>query len=132
MEKQHWLGIAVGFIGGIWSAMVGCLGEALSVLIVIMAADYMTGLLSAFVNKELNSAIGTKGFIKKLVVLILIGLIYLLEGVGLNTQHVGDGVAIAYIAIEFISITENAGRLGVPLGPVEKFIAILKDKGENK
>lgn len=136
MEKQHGLGIAVGIVGGIWSAMVGSFGLAVSVLLVIMFADYVTGLLCAFVNKELNSAKGTRGFIKKLIVLILIGLLYLIE-LSLNgTATGGEGAAWAYIAIEFISITENAGKIGVPLGPLGGFIAVLKEKinpkGEGK
>jgi toxin secretion/phage lysis holin len=136
MEKQHGLSIVVGIIGGIWSAMVGSFGLAVSVLLVIMFADYVTGLLCAFVNKELNSAKGTRGFIKKLIVLILIGLLYLIE-ISLNgTAAGGEGAAWAYIAIEFISITENAGKIGVPLGPLGSFIAILKEKinpkGEGK
>lgn len=64
MEKQHGLSIAIGVIGGIWSVMVGGFGLAVSVLLVVMLADYVTGLLCAFVNKELNSAKGTRGFKK--------------------------------------------------------------------
>ncbi|PAD85471.1 hypothetical protein CHH55_23375 [Niallia circulans] len=42
----------------------GGVGLAVSVLLVVMLADYVTGLLCAFVNKELNSAKGTRGFKK--------------------------------------------------------------------
>jgi toxin secretion/phage lysis holin len=135
MEKQYVFSLIIGTIGAFWSAMVGSLGLAVSVLLVVMLADYITGLLCAAVNKELNSAKGTKGFIKKLIVLILIGLVYLLENASLGTQHASDGAAVAYIAIEFISVTENAGKIGVPLGPLANIIAVLKEKivkGESK
>lgn len=132
MEKQHVFSLIVGTIGAFWSAMVGSLGLAVSVLMVVMLADYVTGLLCATVNKELSSSKGTRGFIKKLIVLILIGLVYLLEASSLGTQHAADGAAIAYIAIEFISVTENAGRIGVPLGPLKNIIAILKEKISSK
>ncbi|MBO0962937.1 phage holin family protein [Neobacillus sp. MM2021_6] len=128
MEKQHVLGIVVGTIGAAWAAMVGYFGLAVSILLVVMLADYITGLLCAFVNKELNSAKGTRGFIKKLIVLILIGLMYLIEGAKFGTAISGEGAAWAYIAIEFISLTENAGKIGVPLGPVAGVIAVLKEK----
>ncbi|MCV9884693.1 phage holin family protein [Metabacillus halosaccharovorans] len=132
MEKQHGLSIVIGVIGGIWSAMVGSFGLAVSVLLVIMLADYATGLLCALVNNELNSAKGTRGFIKKLIVLILIGSLYLIE-ISLNGTAVGgEGAAWAYIAIEFISITENAGKIGVPLGPLSNIIAVLKEKVNGK
>lgn len=128
MEKQHGLSIVIGVIGGFWSVIVGSFGLAVSVLLVVMLADYVTGLLCAFVNKELNSAKGTRGFIKKLIVLILIGLLYLIE-ISLNgTAAGGEGAAWAYIAIEFISITENAGKIGVPLGPLGSIISVLKEK----
>jgi toxin secretion/phage lysis holin len=136
MEKQHIFSIFVGAVGAFWAAMVGSFGLAVSILLVIMLADYVTGLLCAFVNKELNSAKGTRGFIKKLIVLILIGLLYLVEGAKFGTGISGEGAAWAYIAIEFISITENAGKIGVPLGPLGSFIAVLKEKinpkGEGK
>jgi toxin secretion/phage lysis holin len=136
MEKQHILSIFVGAVGTYWSAMVGSFGLAVSILLVVMLADYITGLLCAFVNKELNSAKGTRGFVKKLIVLILIGLLYLIEGSWHGSAAAGEGAAWAYIAIEFISITENAGKIGVPLGPLGSFVAVLKEKinpkGEGK
>ncbi|WP_158318896.1 phage holin family protein [Robertmurraya kyonggiensis] len=132
MEKQHVLSLGIGAIAAFWSALVGSFGLAVSVLLVVMLADYITGLLCATVNKELNSSKGWRGFIKKLIVLILIGLLYLIE-LSLNgTATGGEGAAWAYIAIEFISITENAGKIGVPLGPLTNIIAVLKEKVNGK
>jgi toxin secretion/phage lysis holin len=135
MEKQHVLGLIIGMIGAFWSAMVGSFGSAVSVLMVVMLGDYITGIICGFINKELNSSKGTRGFAKKLIILILIGLLYLIEFSFNGTAAGGEGAAWAYIAIEFISITENAGKIGVPLGPVSNFIAVLKEKiikGEGK
>ncbi|AYV67238.1 hypothetical protein C2I06_10305 [Niallia circulans] len=42
----------------------GGFGLAVSVLLVVMLADYVTGLLCAFVNKELNSAKGQEALKK--------------------------------------------------------------------
>jgi toxin secretion/phage lysis holin len=123
------LGAAVGTI---WSFIVGAMGWAFPTLILFMAADYLTGMLAGSTREGLSSAIGRKGFIKKLYILILIGAVYLLEKSVLGTQHLGDGVTVAYIIIEFISLVENGGKLGVPLGPVEKIIAVLKEKGDGK
>ncbi len=106
------------------------MGWAFPTLIVIMAFDFITGMMAGSKETGLNSDIGRKGIIKKVYILLLIGAIYLIENVALDTQHLGDGVTIAYIIIEFISFVENGGRLGVNLGPVEKFIAVLKEKGE--
>jgi toxin secretion/phage lysis holin len=121
-----------GSIGAFWSFVVGALGWAFPTLIIMMAADFITGTMAGSKNEGLSSARGREGFKKKVYILILIGAVYLLEKVIFNTQHLGDGVTIAYLIIEFISLTENGGRLGVPLGPVQNIIAVLKEKGNGK
>lgn len=123
------VGTAIGSIG---SFIIGTLGWAFPTLIILMAADFITGSWAGGKEDGLKSEKGLKGFVKKLYILILIGAVYLLEKTIFDTNHLGDGVVIAYIVIEFISLVENGGRLGVPLGPVEKFIAVLKNKGNGK
>jgi toxin secretion/phage lysis holin len=119
-------------VGTVWSFIVGTMGWSFPTLILLMVADFLSGLSAGSANEGLSSARGRKGFVKKVHVLIIIGAVYLLEKSVLGTQHLGDGVTIAYIVIEFISLVENAGRLGVPLGPVKNIIEILKSKGEGK
>lgn len=127
------LGLGSGTIGGAWSWLAGSLGAAFPVLLVMMLFDYITGLMVGATTGTLNSAVGRKGFIRKLYVLILIGAVYLIERILFQTQHIGDGVTIAYIIIEFISITENGGKLGAPIPqPVKNLIAVLKEKGNGK
>lgn len=119
-------------IGSIWSFIVGAMGWAFPTLVIFMAADYISGVMAGAVNGGLSSAVGRKGFLKKVYVLMLIGAVYLLERTLFGTQHLGDGVTVAYIIIEFISLAENGGKLGVPLGPVKNIIAMLKEKGDEK
>jgi toxin secretion/phage lysis holin len=119
-------------IGTLWSVAVGAMGWAFPTLIIMMAADFITGTMAGSKNEGLSSARGREGFKKKVYILILIGVVYLLEKTIFGTPHLGDGVTIAYIAIEFISLTENGGKLGVPLGPVQNIIAVLKEKGNGK
>lgn len=116
-------------VGTVWSFIVGAMGWAFPTLLILMLADFISGTTVGSKVEGLSSKKGRIGFVKKVHILILVGLVYLLERVIFGTQHVGDGVTTAYIVIEFISITENAGKLGVPLGPINKFIAVLKDKG---
>jgi len=121
-----------GAIGTIWSFIVGAMGWAFPTLVIMMAADFVSGISAGSVKEGLSSSKGRIGFVKKVHILIIVGIVYLLEKGILGTQHLGDGVTLAYIVIEFISLTENAGKLGVPLGPVKNFIAVLKEKGEGK
>jgi toxin secretion/phage lysis holin len=121
-----------GAIGTLWSIAVGAMGWAFPTLIIMMAADYISGVMAGAFNDGLSSAVGRKGFIKKVYVMMLIGAVYLLEKTIFGTQHLGDGVTVAYIIIEFISLAENGGKLGVPIGPVQNIIAVLKEKGNGK
>lgn len=124
---------AIAVVGSFVSWMVGGLGLAFTVLLGLMLLDFITGLMAgAFSEEGLNSNKGYKGFVKKLYIILLISAVYLIELVGLNsTGAMGDGIAIAYCVIEFLSIVENGGKLGVPLGPVAKIITAFK-KGEGK
>jgi toxin secretion/phage lysis holin len=53
----------------------------------------------------------------------------------MDTTFIRDGVVIAFIANETISIVENAGLMGIPIPPViTNAIEVLKKKkdGEQK
>ncbi len=52
-------------------------------------------------------------------------------GVQLNGA-IGDGVVVAYIIIEFLSILKNGGKLGVPLGPLKALQSAFEQKGVSK
>lgn len=134
MERLDlWIKSAIAIIGSLVSWMVGGLGLAFTVLLGLMLLDFITGLMAgAFSEEGLNSNKGYKGFVKKLYIILLIGSVYLIELVGLDsTGTIGDGISIAYCIIEFLSIIENGGKLGVPLGPVEKIISAFKGDKPN-
>ncbi|WP_163102245.1 phage holin family protein [Peribacillus alkalitolerans] len=131
---MKFVGVLGTAVGTIWSAIVGALGWSIIGLVGLMGADFATGMLAASIKggTGLQSSVGREGFKKKLGVLILLGAVFLMEKIVFKTEHLGDGVAIAYMIVEFISITENLGKMGVPLGPVNNIIAVLKPKGEGK
>lgn len=119
--------------GALFSILVEGMGVVFAVLVVFMAADYFTGIAAAITEKKFDVGFGVKGFIKKLYVIILIGLIALLERMVFQTNHLADGIAFAYLAIEFMSITENGAKLGVPVPPqVQEVFSTLKGKGSKK
>lgn len=128
-----WIKSIVAFFGALLSYALDGLGWAFTVLLIFMAADYVTGLMAGFINKNLESGVAFKGLAKKVYVIILVSCIYLLEYAGLDIAgFAGDGVAIAYIVVEFISITENGGKIGAPIPKVIRdAIAILKREDDN-
>ena len=109
-----WLKVGCSFLFGILGYFLGGFDPMLTTLLIFMGIDYLTGVLSATVYKKLNSRTGAKGIVKKIFMLILIGLA--------NWVSVSTGVegirllAISfYIANEGISIIENASKIGVPI-----------------
>lgn len=136
MDIEQKIAVVSGFLGAIVSYMFDSVGVAVSILILFMLTDYITGLVAAGIKKELNSRVGLTGFIRKIYVLVLIGMIYALEFLaGYYTDfdiyggHIGDGAAFAYIAIEFISITENGVKMGAPIPQfIQDLLKIVRDK----
>ena len=69
---------------------------------------------------------------KKLVSLLLV-LVAVRLDIPLGTSYIRDAVCIAFVANELLSITENAGLLGVPLPTViTKAIELLQSKGKGE
>lgn len=134
MEKQ-WI-LLTGFFGSLVSYMFDLVGVAVTILILFMTLDYTTGLISAAVQRTLNSRIGLNGLARKLYTLLLVGSVYALEFLGSHYAdfeimggHIGDGVAFAYVAIEFISIAENGVKMNAPMpGFVKELLKIAKEK----
>ena len=131
---EKWIAIISGIVGSIVSYAIDGLGLAVSVLIVMMIIDYITGILCAIVNKNLNSRIGYIGIIRKFYYLLLIASIYAISLVIPNIGFAGDGAAISLCVLELISITENGVKLGLPIPKfVKDLLLVIKEKeGEDK
>ncbi|MED4124161.1 phage holin family protein [Halalkalibacterium halodurans] len=128
---EKWVLAVTGAVGGLWSLLVDGLGLAVVTLALFMVIDYVSGLAQAFYNKDLSSEVGFRGLVKKVYYLLLIGACYAFENLVFGTRHLADGVAISFVAMEFISITENGVRMNAPFsGVFETFLAIVKKKTE--
>ncbi|MFJ8515315.1 phage holin family protein [Lysinibacillus xylanilyticus] len=126
---ERWIAAVSGAIGTIVSYSVNGLGMAVTVLIGFMAIDYITGIMSGIVNQNLNSRVGFNGIIRKIYYLMLVSSVYLLSLVIPGIEYAGDGAAIAFCVLEFISITENGTKMGLPMPDfIRNILAIVKDK----
>jgi toxin secretion/phage lysis holin len=131
MEK--WIATVSGTIGAIVSYAVDGLGLAVAILIVMMAIDYATGVMSGIVTKTLNSRIGFNGFIRKAYYLLLVGAIYAISLVVPGIEYAGDGAAIALCVLELISIAENGVKMKAPMPQfISNLLSIVKDKAGDK
>lgn len=129
-----------GALGSIITYLFGGWTEGMQTLVVLMVIDYITGLFVAAIFKKsqktdsggLSSNIGFKGLCKKFVELMIVAAMFRLD-ISLGNKYLRDLCVIGFALNELISITENAGLMGIPLPPVvTKAIAILNEKaGEN-
>lgn len=142
MEKINAVkGFIILVVGGMGSMITNLFGgwtEDLNTLLLFMCVDFVMGLMIAGIWKKsgksetgaLNSISAWKGLIRKGVSLLVVLVAYRLD-VTLGINYIKTAVIIAFIANELISITENAGIMGVPLPPViTKAIDVLKSKTE--
>lgn len=129
MDK--WLAMISGTIGAVVSYVVDGLGMAVAVLIVMMAIDYSTGVMSGIVTKTLNSRVGFNGIIRKTYYFLLVGAIYAMSLVVPGIEYAGDGAAIALCVLELISIVENGVKMKAPIPNfIVDLLAIVKNKVE--
>ena len=117
--------IILAAVGGWLGYFLGGCDGLVYALILFVAADYVTGVMCAAVDKRLSSEIGFKGICKKVLIFVLVGLANILD-----VQIIGTGsvlrtaVIFFYISNEGVSLLENAAHLGLPV--TEKLKDILQ------
>lgn len=130
----------MGVIGGCIASLFGGWDSALTTLIIFMGIDYVTGLIVAGVFRNstktesgaLESRAGWKGLCRKGMTLLIVLIACRLDMV-IGSNFIRDGVIIAFIANETISLVENAGLMGVPIpNVITKAIEVLKNKVESE
>lgn len=132
MNISYFKGVVVSVGTGLtW--FLGTWDTALAVLVCFMVLDYVTGLLRAYVNKEVSSDVGLKGIARKAVIFVVLIVAVLLDRL-LNTGNWVFRTLICYfyIANEGISLLENCAGLGLPIPEkLKEALAQLKE-GEKK
>lgn len=106
-------GAAVSCVGTIFSYLVGW-NTVIEALLVAMAIDYITGILAAYINPnmQLNSQRGFKGICKKIVILLLVALAHELDR-ATGQPAVQQLVVWFFLGNEGLSIIENAAKAGL-------------------
>ena len=105
---------------------LGIVAVPIIILIVAMIIDYVTGMLSAWLNSELSSKKGIKGIVKKISYLALVAVAMIVDWLifqGLQQINVDLHysvffavlVAVWLIINELISVLENLAKMGVPI-----------------
>ena len=133
---KHIILSVIGAVGGAVAALFGGWDAAVATLCIFMAVDYVTGLVVAGVfhrsqkseNGALESRAGWKGLCRKGMTLLIVLIAACLDKM-MSTTYIRDAVIIGFVANEVISITENAGLMGLPLpAAITKAIDLLTSK----
>ena len=105
---------------------LGIVAVPIIILIIAMIIDYVTGMMSAWLNAELSSKKGIKGIVKKISYLALVAVAMIVDWLiccGLQQINVDIKytvffavlVAVWLIINELISVLENLAKMGVPI-----------------
>lgn len=122
-------GAIIGYLFGGWDVLI-------QVLLIFVIVDYVTGIIAGGANGELNSKIGFKGILKKVMIFIIVAVAHWVDiAVGSATGEeiaiFRDATIFFYVANELLSIIENAGEMGIPIPEkLMNAVEILKGKKE--
>ncbi len=105
---------------------LGIVAVPIIILIVAMIIDYITGMMSAWLNAELSSKKGIKGIVKKISYLALVAVAMIVDWLifqGLQQINVDLHYSVFFVVLvavwliinELISVLENLSRMSVPI-----------------
>ncbi|WP_314588680.1 phage holin family protein [Paenibacillus terrigena] len=127
--NQIALNTITGIVGSVVTFAFGGWSQLLTFFLVAITVDYITGVAASLREGQgLNSNTGFWGIARKVFMLFIIMLGHQMDLL-LETEIIMSGAIYFYLANELISITENYGRLGLPLPQkIRDMIQILKQK----
>ena len=129
---------AVGIIGGVVASALGGWDYAIKALLLCMAIDYFSGwAVAAVFHKSPKTAtgayashVGLKGLVRKAMMFGIVCIGNTMDGM-LGVNYLRDAIVIGFMVNEILSITENAGLMGLPLPKaVVKALDVLSDKAD--
>ncbi len=129
MNISQIINVTGGVIAGVLSYIFGAPDAWLIGLIILVIADYVTGLMKAYIKGELSSRVGFKGILKKLMYFAIVAVAVLIDNLT-GAEGVLRVACIGFlIANEGVSILENCAAAGLPVPQaLVKVLAKLKEE----
>lgn len=130
------IGITFGWVCNVLGGADG----VLMALMILMLIDYFSGIFVALVFKNspktesggASSNAGFKGICKKVMMLLIVLLAYRMD-ILLGMDYIRSATIMAFLVNEGVSITENAGLMGVPVPlHIKNAIDLLSAKEDKK
>lgn len=134
---MEYLKFIPAFFAGVLTLMFGEWSALLTILVALVAIDFVTGMTAASLDGGLKSKIGMIGIARKVFIFAMVAVAHLIDLLLVesgfeSTELVMTMVIVFYAVNEILSITENAGRIGLPVPEqIKSAIEILKGY-ENK
>lgn len=114
-EVFAWIrGMGALFVGAI-SYMYGEMNGLLTALFIAIVLDYITGLIKAGITHTLSSEIGFKGILKKVLILLVVGLAHVIDNCVGSGETWRNIAIVFYICNEGLSLLENCVACGLPV-----------------
>lgn len=111
--------------------LLGGLDIAMTCLLIAIILDYVSGMLKAFITKQVSSRVGFKGILKKVSILLVVMLAVLIDRVTGDTGAIRTLVVYYFVANEGLSVLENLGQAGVPIPQsIKKALKALKKESK--
>lgn len=121
----------IGIVMSIILFLFGKIDTPIIVFFLFLGIDYLTGIIKAYMKKELSSNVGLKGFLKKVCIIIVVSFCCLLDKVTGTDGILRNFIIYYYIANEGLSILENVSLMGVKL-PEKLRLALIQLEGDDK
>ena len=128
----NFISVIGGLVGGFIVSLFGGWDVMLYTILLFAILDYFTGILKAVYKKELSSAIGFKGIVKKIMVFVVIAVAYNVQRMTGDTIPLREIVIVFFICNEALSILENAAEfINIPQ-QLKDVLLQLRDKNAAK
>lgn len=133
MEK-FFNGVSVigSLFGGIAAYVFGAWDALLIALVSLVVFDFVSGLIKAGYTKVLSSEVGFKGILKKVSILVVVGVANIIQSMLGGATPLREIVLVFFITNEGLSILENLSLL-IPIPEALKSMLLqIRDKNEDK
>ena len=125
----QWIRGLGSVFGGAVVYLYGSIDKLLIALVTFIIIDYVTGIIKAFILKQLSSEVGFKGLAKKVIILLLVAAANIVDRLTNADGLIRSMMCLFFIANEGLSILENCALMGVPFP--KKFKLILEQLKKN-
>lgn len=108
----------ISFFSTVFIFLFGDFDFLLKSMLTLIILDYITGIFKSFIKNKVNSSIGAKGIIKKVVYLVIITISVILDQILNINGGLRTIILTSFIFNEILSILENSSEIGIKIPKV--------------